>query len=102
MDRPEKGNVSGMGILNHMLNYKIFGLVAPDMDSAAATNSRRSISAHVERCLKAHGVQPNVVLVSIRHQMREISLLIMLKLDWVDQGQAFSAARDLNSLSRWS
>lgn len=100
IDRPEKGKASGMGIINHMLNYDIFGLIAPDMDSATSTNSKRSIAAHVDRCVKAHGVQPNVVLVSICQAMPELGSLTTLQLDWVDRGQAFSVARDLNSLSR--
>lgn len=82
VDRPNKGDPSKlMGIMNHMLNYKVLGITFPDMDSAIKTNSAKSIDAQVRRCVGEHGMQPNVVL-----------------LDWISVGQAFKVQKTMNGL----
>lgn len=53
-----------MGIMNHMLNYEVFGIVFPNMGSAADTNSEESIRKQLNLCGEEHGRRPHVVLVS--------------------------------------
>lgn len=65
VDRPSNGDPSQlMGIMNHMLNHELVGIVFPDMGAAADTNSEDSIKRQVDLCKSEHSVQPNVILVS--------------------------------------
>jgi hypothetical protein len=82
VDRPNKGDPKKlMGIMNHMLNYKVLGVTFPNMDSAIKTNSAKSIDAQVKRCVDQHKMRPNVVL-----------------LDWINIGQGFQVAKTMNGL----
>lgn len=53
-----------MGIMNHMLNFRIGQIVFPDQLDAAETNSLASIQSQVDLCRSQGKPQPNVVLVS--------------------------------------
>lgn len=64
VDRPPNGDPNHlMGLMNHMLNYKIGDIVFPDQFDAFNTNSEASIQAQVNRCVAATSHQPNVILV---------------------------------------
>lgn len=52
-----------MGIMNHMLNFRIGHVVFPDRLNADKTNSLASIQKQVELCRRLGRPQPNVVLV---------------------------------------
>ncbi|KAJ2984287.1 hypothetical protein NQ176_g51 [Zarea fungicola] len=83
VDRPPNGDPNKlMGLMNHMLNYKIGDIVFPDQFDAFNTNSEASIQAQVNRCVAATSHQPNVIL-----------------LDWVNIGQLAAAQLSLNGLS---
>jgi len=65
VDRPEKGNPAKlMGMMNHMLNDKVFGIVIPNQRDAKKTNSAKSIHGQVALCEGKWSKTPNVVLVS--------------------------------------
>lgn len=65
VDRPSGGDPSRlMGIMNHMLNYRIGDVVFPDMLDAGNTNSLASIQKQVDLCKSQGKGRPNVVLVS--------------------------------------
>ncbi|KAK2129590.1 PLC-like phosphodiesterase [Fusarium oxysporum II5] len=71
VDRPEKGDPTQlMGIMNHMLNYDVLGIVIPNQADAKKTQFRDN-----------WGRRPNVVL-----------------LDWVNVGEAMDAQISLNGL----
>lgn len=53
-----------MGIVNHMLNVDILGVVVPNSLDADETNSEESIQKQVDLCEGQWGRRPNVVLVS--------------------------------------
>ncbi|KAJ6787402.1 hypothetical protein PWT90_04802 [Aphanocladium album] len=83
VDRPPNGDTNKlMGIMNHMLNFKIGDIVFPNQIDAAKTNSKASIQAQVDRCVAAGVHQPNVVL-----------------LDWVNLGDTAAMGLALNGLS---
>ncbi|ATY63264.1 PLC-like TIM beta alpha-barrel domain [Cordyceps militaris] len=83
VDRPPGGDPGRlMGIMNHMLNYRLGDVVFPNQPDAARTNSKASIQAQVARCVAAWSHQPNVVL-----------------LDWVNIGEVAAAGLALNGLS---
>lgn len=66
VDRPSNGDAKKlMGIMNHMLNFKIGDIVFPNMIDAVTTNSLASIQKQVDLCKSNGKPQPNVVLVSI-------------------------------------
>ncbi|KAM0340089.1 hypothetical protein ACHAPU_010662 [Fusarium lateritium] len=65
VDRPENGDPTKlMGIMNHMLNYKVFGIVIPNQIDAEETNSAESIQNQVDLCGGNWSRRPNVILVS--------------------------------------
>ncbi|KND89669.1 PI-PLC X domain-containing protein [Tolypocladium ophioglossoides CBS 100239] len=83
VDRPSGGDPTKlMGIMNHMLNFKIGDIVFPDMPDAGNTNSLASIQKQVDLCKSQGKPRPNVVL-----------------LDWVNIGDAQKAQLVLNGLS---
>lgn len=68
VDRPDSGDPDNlMGIMNHMLNFRIGSIVIPDMFDAATTNSLLSIKKQVDLCTSQGKPQPNVVLVRRHH-----------------------------------
>ncbi|KAG5791671.1 hypothetical protein H9Q69_009271 [Fusarium xylarioides] len=82
VDRPEKGDPTVlMGIMNHMLNHDIMGVIMPDQIDTEKTNSKYSIQKQVDLCEGSWGRRPNVVL-----------------LDWVNVGEAMDAQISLNAL----
>ncbi|KAF5559548.1 plc-like phosphodiesterase TIM beta alpha-barrel domain-containing protein [Fusarium napiforme] len=82
VDRPEKGDPTVlMGIMNHMLNHDLLGVVMPDQIQTEKTNSEYSIQKQVDLCESSWGRRPNVVL-----------------LDWVNVGEAMDAQISLNGL----
>ncbi|KAF5715846.1 plc-like phosphodiesterase TIM beta alpha-barrel domain-containing protein [Fusarium mundagurra] len=82
IDRPENGDPTVlMGIMNHMLNHDIMGVVMPDQVDTERTNSEYSIQKQVDLCESSWGRRPNVVL-----------------LDWVNVGEAMDAQISLNGL----
>ncbi|POR31844.1 PI-PLC X domain-containing protein [Tolypocladium paradoxum] len=83
VDRPSGGDPTKlMGIMNHMLNFKVGDIVFPDLLDAGNTNSLASIQKQVDLCKSQGKPQPNVVL-----------------LDWVNIGDAQEAQLVLNGLS---
>jgi hypothetical protein len=82
VDRPDGADTTKlMGIMNHMLNYKILGITIPNMFKAADTNSHESIQKQVDLCIDEHGIQPHVVL-----------------LDWINVGDAIDVQLALNGM----
>ncbi|KAL2687262.1 hypothetical protein Neosp_004816 [[Neocosmospora] mangrovei] len=82
VDRPENGDPTKlMGIMNHMLNHDILGIVVPNQIDAAKTNSAKSIQRQIDLCEGNWGRRPNVVL-----------------LDWVNVGDAMEVQVSLNGL----
>ncbi|EXL56636.1 hypothetical protein FOCG_04174 [Fusarium oxysporum f. sp. radicis-lycopersici 26381] len=82
VDRPEKGDPTQlMGIMNHMLNHDVLGIVVPNQADAKKTNSEYSIQKQIDLCEDNWGRRPNVVL-----------------LDWVNVGEAMDAQISLNGL----
>jgi hypothetical protein len=66
VDRPENGDPSGlMGIMNHMLNDDVLGIIIPSQGRAKETNSAKSIQSQIDLCKGEWGTRPNVVLVSV-------------------------------------
>ncbi|UNI20597.1 hypothetical protein JDV02_006669 [Purpureocillium takamizusanense] len=83
VDRPGGGDPQKlMGIMNHMLNFKIGDIVFPDQLDAPRTNSLDSIRKQVDLCKGQGRPQPNVIL-----------------LDWVNIGEAQKAQLVLNGLA---
>lgn len=67
VDRPSHGNPQRlMGIMNHMLNFKIGDIVFPDQVDTKTTNSLDSIMKQVKLCESQGRPQPNVILVRAR------------------------------------
>ncbi|RCI09070.1 hypothetical protein L249_5103 [Ophiocordyceps polyrhachis-furcata BCC 54312] len=82
VDRPTGGDPNRlMGLMNHMLNFKLGDIVFPNMLDAATTNSLASIQKQVDLCKSQGKPQPNVVL-----------------LDWANIGEAQKAQQVLNAL----
>ncbi|KAF4584080.1 PLC-like phosphodiesterase, TIM beta/alpha-barrel domain protein [Ophiocordyceps camponoti-floridani] len=82
VDRPSGGDAGRlMGLMNHMLNFKLGDIVFPNMLDAARTNSLASIQKQVELCKSQGKPQPKVVL-----------------LDWANIGEAQKAQQVLNAL----
>ncbi|KAJ4265591.1 hypothetical protein NW762_004884 [Fusarium torreyae] len=82
VDRPEKGDPTKlMGIMNHMLNHDVLGVVIPNQVDAEKTNSAESIQKQIDICEGDWGRRPSVVL-----------------LDWVDVGEAVDVQLSLNGL----
>ncbi|KAH7030961.1 PLC-like phosphodiesterase [Microdochium trichocladiopsis] len=84
VDRPSSGASADnrMIFANHNLNLELFaGLLVPDQDSAAETNSVANIRQQTEICVASFGRAPNVVM-----------------LDFVSVGQAIEAQKQLNGL----
>ncbi|KAF4988964.1 hypothetical protein FGRMN_9437 [Fusarium graminum] len=82
VDRPENGDPAKlMGIMNHMLNYEIFGIVIPNQIDAENTNSAGSIQNQIDLCEGNGSRRPNVIL-----------------LDWVNIGEAMEVRLSLNGL----
>jgi hypothetical protein len=66
VDRPKNGNPAKlMGMMNHMLNDKVFCIVIPNQRDAKKTNSAKSIHGQVALCEGKWSKTPNVVLVSV-------------------------------------
>jgi hypothetical protein len=64
VDRPSGGDPNKlMGIMNHMLNFKIGDIVFPDQVDTKTTNSVASITNQVNLCESQGKPQPNVILV---------------------------------------
>lgn len=64
VDRPPDGDPQMlMGIMNHMLNFRIGGIVFPDQVDAKTTNSLGSIARQVNLCESQGKQQPNVILL---------------------------------------
>ncbi|TWU79151.1 hypothetical protein ED733_008844 [Metarhizium rileyi] len=83
VDRPSGGDPSKlMGIMNHMLNFKIGDIVFPDQVDTKTTNSVDSITKQVNLCESQGKPQPNVIL-----------------LDYIDIGEAQQAQSKLNGLA---
>jgi hypothetical protein len=71
LDRPSGASAEGrMYIVNHFLDFDIFGIKIPDQINAPKTNSRSSILAQANLCYQAWGRQPNFILVS-NHAARD-------------------------------
>ncbi|KAG5656317.1 hypothetical protein KAF25_004593 [Fusarium avenaceum] len=82
VDRPENGDPTKlMGIMNHMLNYDVLGIVIPNQVDAKETNSAESIQSQVDLCEGNWSRRPNVIL-----------------LDWVNVGDAVDVQLSLNGL----
>ncbi|KAF5659502.1 hypothetical protein FHETE_9394 [Fusarium heterosporum] len=82
VDRPESGDATKlMGIMNHMLNYEILGIVIPNQIEAENTNSAESIQNQLDLCGGNRSRRPNVIL-----------------LDWVNIGEAMEVQLSLNGL----
>ncbi|KAK9235885.1 PLC-like phosphodiesterase [Lipomyces kononenkoae] len=84
VDRPTNATAAGrMYLVNHTLNINLLdlGILIPDRDDAATTNSVASIEAQANLCAGLYGRNPNVML-----------------LDFVDQGEAIPAEDMLNSV----
>ncbi|KAG5926301.1 hypothetical protein E4U42_003448 [Claviceps africana] len=83
VDRPLFGNPQRlMGIMNHMLNFKIGDIVFPDQMDAQKTNSLDSITKQVYLCESQGKPQPNVIL-----------------LDYINVGEAQKAQLTFNGLA---
>ncbi|WZH43667.1 PLC-like phosphodiesterase [Fusarium acuminatum] len=82
VDRPENGDPTKlMGIMNHMLNHDVLGIVIPNQVDAEETNSAESIQSQVDLCEGNWSRRPNVIL-----------------LDWVNVGDAVDVQLSLNGL----
>ncbi|KAH8178458.1 PI-PLC X domain-containing protein 1 [Sarocladium implicatum] len=82
IDRPEGGSANDRMIFaNHNLNLDVLGLLLPDRDAAAETNSVSNIKQQTEICVANHGKNPNVVM-----------------LDFVTEGEVIKAQTQLNNL----
>ncbi|KEY68504.1 hypothetical protein S7711_08357 [Stachybotrys chartarum IBT 7711] len=83
VDRPSAGGSANnrMIFANHNLNRNILGILVPDQDAAADTNSVANIRQQTEICVANHGRNPNVVM-----------------LDFVTEGEVIEAQRVLNGL----
>jgi hypothetical protein len=82
VDRPKNGNPAElMGMMNHMLNDKVFDIVFPNQRDAKKTNSAKSIQGQVALCESQWSKTPNVIL-----------------LDWVNVGDAMKVQLTLNGL----
>ncbi|KAM0285740.1 hypothetical protein ACHAO9_008596 [Fusarium lateritium] len=82
VDRPENGDPTKlMGIMNHMLNHDVLGIVIPNQADAEDTNSAESIQSQVDLCEGNWSRRPNVIL-----------------LDWVNVGDAIDVQLSLNGL----
>jgi len=83
VDRTQGDTNNHMYMINHSLNYKLLGIgsvIVPDRNKAKQTNSVQSILANVDSCKGfVGGRKPKFIL-----------------LDWVDVGEAFKAADQLN------
>ncbi|PSK42065.1 hypothetical protein B9Z65_3979 [Elsinoe australis] len=85
IDRPR--GVDGrnrMMMMNHFLDFEVFGIRVPDRLAAPKTNAamgKGSIGEQAEICRDVHGRWPNCVLV-----------------DWFDEGDVFEAQRRMNGL----
>lgn len=66
VDRPDPDTNPDdrMIFVNHNLNKNIAGVLVPDKDAAADTNSIGNIQQQTEICVADHGRNPNVVMVS--------------------------------------
>ncbi|KAK9384430.1 PLC-like phosphodiesterase [Lipomyces mesembrius] len=84
IDRPSNASASGrMYLVNHTLNINLLntGILVPDRDAAATTNSLASIDAQAHLCSSLYSRKPNVML-----------------LDFVDKGDVIGAQNVLNAL----
>lgn len=82
VDRVEGDAGPKLGLINHYLDFELFGVLMPKRDAAPQTNSVASITAQVDRC-KALGDD-----FRVSHVL----------LDWADKGEAIAAQRKLNGL----
>ncbi|KAF4454320.1 tat pathway signal sequence [Fusarium austroafricanum] len=65
VDRPEnRDSTKLMGIMNHMLNHELLGIVIPNQIDAKETNSAESVQKQIDLCEGDWSQRPNVVLVS--------------------------------------
>lgn len=83
---------------NHNLNKNIAGVLVPDKDNAASTNSVGNIRQQTEICVADHGRNPNVVMVSFRSVSVGKMANQRLQLDFVSEGEVIQAQRELNGL----
>jgi len=60
-----------MYIVNHFLDFEIFGIEIPDQIDADVTNSVASIIAQSDLCYAAWGRSPNFILVSYFNALRD-------------------------------
>ncbi|KAH7003372.1 PLC-like phosphodiesterase [Fusarium venenatum] len=82
VDRPENGDPAKlMGIMNHMLNDDVLGIIIPSRLRAKQTNSAKSIQSQVDLCKSEWSAKPSVIL-----------------LDWVNVGDAMEVQLLLNGL----
>ncbi|KAK6076797.1 hypothetical protein SCUP234_03208 [Seiridium cupressi] len=64
LDRPAGASPDGrMFIVNHNLDYDLFGVLIPDLAEAETTNSATSILAQSDICISKYSRDPNVVLL---------------------------------------
>ncbi|KAG6009058.1 hypothetical protein E4U21_003390 [Claviceps maximensis] len=83
VDRPRFGDPQRlMGIMNHMLNFRIGDIVFPDQMDAETTNSLDSITKQVNLCESQGKPQPNVIM-----------------LDYINVGEATKAQLVFNGLA---
>lgn len=77
VDRPSNGDPQQlMGIVNHMLNFKIGDIVFPDQADALTTNGLDSITKQVNLCESQGKPQPNVILVSVSSTQTSLNLCL--------------------------
>ncbi|KAJ3212128.1 hypothetical protein HDU83_005756 [Entophlyctis luteolus] len=79
----DRGVTGNMYLINHYLDFSLLGILLPDRIKAGTTNGVASIVANARNCAAGvgGGRYPNFVL-----------------LDWVDKGDPFTAAKQLNGL----
>ena len=64
LDRPTGVNPDNlMGMMNHFLDFDLFGIKIPNQVEAPNTNSQGSIEKQVNICRGKWGRTPNVILV---------------------------------------
>lgn len=54
-----------MYLVNHFLDYSLFGILIPDLTAASTTNGEDSIMAQVNECNELYARYPNFILVSL-------------------------------------
>lgn len=62
-----------MYLVNHYLDYSLFGILLPDEADASTTNSVASIVAQSTICSGLYGRNPNFILVSSNFSVETLS-----------------------------